>query len=135
MSTPAIGDVIASRALTLTRPDVVRYAGASTDFNPIHYSDRHARAIGLDGVIVHGMWTMGAALAPVVEWAGGPEHLVDAQVRFTRPIAVPDDDQGVEVHIQATVSDIDEAGLITVALEVTCGDEPVLRAAKAVVRP
>ena len=127
------GDTIPTREVTLTRPDVVRYSGASTDLNPIHYSDRHARAIGLDGVIAHGMWTMGAALAGVVEWAGGPEKVVNYFVRFTRPIAVPDTDEGTTVTFSGTVTDITD-DIASVAIEAVCQDQKVLGAAKAKVR-
>lgn len=128
-----VGDQLPTREVRLTRADVVRYSGASTDFNPIHFSDRHARAIGLDGVIAHGMWTMGAALVGVLDWAGGPEHLVSYFVRFTRPVAVPDTDEGTLVRFSAQVSAIDE-GIATVSIEASCGDDKVLGAARAEVR-
>lgn len=132
-STPAVGDQLPVREVRLTRPDVVRYSGASTDFNPIHYSDRHARAIGLDGVIAHGMWTMGAALAGVLDWAGGPDRLVSYFVRFTKPVPVPDTDDGTVVRFAGTVTAISD-GIATITVEAHCGDDKVLGAAKAEVR-
>ncbi|MGA4669389.1 MaoC/PaaZ C-terminal domain-containing protein [Propionibacteriaceae bacterium Y1923] len=129
----AVGDQLPTREVRLTRPDVVRYSGASTDFNPIHYSDRHARAIGLDGVIAHGMWTMGAALAGVLDWAGGPDHLVSYFVRFTKPVPVPDTDEGTLVRFSAVVSAVDD-GVATITVEAHCGDDKVLGAARAEVR-
>ena len=125
-----VGDQVSVREVRLTRQDVVRYSGASTDFNPIHFSDRHARAIGLDGIVAHGMWTMGAALAGVVEWAGGPDRIASYFVRFTRPVAVPDTDEGTLVRFTATVQSVED-GVATIGIEATCGEEKVLGAARA----
>lgn len=129
----AVGDELPGREVRLTRADVVRYSGASTDFNPIHLSDRAAQAIGLDGVIVHGMWTMGAALAGVGEWAGGPERIASYSVRFTRPVRVPDTDEGTLVRFGARVTAVTDDE-VTVAIEAVCDDQTVLGAAKAQVR-
>ncbi|MCT1458805.1 MaoC family dehydratase N-terminal domain-containing protein [Aestuariimicrobium sp. p3-SID1156] len=131
--TVEVGEQLPDREVRITRADVVRYAGASTDLNPIHWSDRHARAIGLDGCIAHGMWTMGAALSQVIEWAGGPEHIAEYFVRFTRPVPVPDDDEGTLITFSAQVSDVSE-GIATVSIEALCQDQKVLGAAKAQVR-
>lgn len=131
--TVAVCDHLPPLSIRLTRPDVVRYSGASTDFNPIHYSDRLARAIGLDGVVVHGMWTMGAALRIVTDWVGDPSRILSYFVRFTRPISVPDDEVGTEVWVSAVVTHIDE-GVASIALEVTNNGEKVLGAAKVRVR-
>lgn len=128
-----VGDAVPAREVRLTRADVVRYSGASTDLNPIHFSDRAAQAIGLEGVIVHGMWTMGAALAGVVEWAGGPERIASYFVRFTRPVRVPDTDEGTLVRFAGTVSAVED-GVATVSIEATCEDQTVLGAAKVSVR-
>jgi acyl dehydratase len=88
----------------ITRTDLVRYAGASGDFNPIHWSDRVATGVGLPGVIAHGMLTMALASRAVTVWVGGdPGAIVEYQVRFTRPILVPDDDAGTELIVSATV--------------------------------
>jgi len=129
----AVGDDLPPLVVRLTRPDVVRYSGASTDFNPIHFSDRHARAIGLDGVIAHGMWTMGTALRVVTDWCGDPARVLSYGVRFTRPVRVPDTDEGVEVRFSGRVTAIAD-GVATVAIEAVCGDDKVLGAAKAEVR-
>lgn len=129
----SVGDALPSLEVRLTRADVVRYAGASTDFNPIHFSDDHARAIGLEGVVVHGMWTMGAALAGVVEWAGGPDSLVEYGVRFTRPIAVPPGDEGTVVVFAASVTAVED-GLASVTIEATHEGQKVLGRAVAKVR-
>lgn len=127
------GTQLPDLTITLTRPDVVRYSGASTDFNPIHYSDRAAQAIGLEGVVVHGMWTMGAALRIITDWVGDPARVINYFVRFTRPINVPDTDEGTVVNVTATVTDVTD-GVATVAIEVTNNGEKVLGAAKAQVR-
>ena len=84
----AVGDVVAEREFPLTRESLVRYAGASGDFNPIHYRDDVAASVGLPGVLAHGMLTMGFAVQPVVDWAGDPGRIADYQVRFTRPVVV-----------------------------------------------
>ena len=126
-----IGDVIAQKSYHLTRDTLVRYAGASGDFNPIHYRDAVAESVGLPGVIAHGMLTMGLAVQPVVDWLGGdPVAVTDYQVRFTRPVVV-DPDDGVDVDVVATVAAIDDAGM-RVDLTVTVNGATVL--AKAQVR-
>lgn len=128
-----VGQSLPELRVAITRAGVVRYSGASTDFNDIHFSDRHARAIGLPGVVAHGMWTMGAGLRIVTDWAGDPGRILQYFVRFTRPVVVPDTDEGVEVVYNAEVKGIAD-GVATVALTATCGDETVLGAAKALVR-
>ncbi len=79
----AVGDVVDTRTVEVDRARLVRYAGASGDFNPIHWNDAFAAEVGLPGVIAHGMFTMGAAVALVEDWAGGPGAVVDYQTRFT----------------------------------------------------
>jgi len=133
LSEIAAGDRLPDLELRLTRPDVVRYSGASTDFNPIHYSDRIAKAIGLPGVVVHGMWTMGAALRIVTDWVGDPALVTSYFVRFVNPVPVPDDDQGTTVQVQAHVTDVTD-GVATIAIEATHDANKVLGAAKATVR-
>ena len=126
------GDELPTRTFTLTRADLVRYAGASGDFNPIHWSDRVATAVGLPGVIAHGMFTMALAARAVSEWTDGAE-VVELGCRFTNPVVVPDDDDGVEVQVAGTVKSVED-GLATIALEVTCAGQKVLGVPKAVVR-
>lgn len=103
----SIGDVVVERDLLFTRDALVRYAGASHDFNPIHYRDDVAESVGLPGVLAHGMLTMGAASSPVLEWLGSAGHVVDYQSRFTRPIYV-DGATGAHVHVTATVGKLDD---------------------------
>ena len=98
-----VGDVVAEQSYHLTRDSLVRYAGASGDFNPIHYRDDIATSVGLDGVLAHGMLTMGLAVQPVVDWLGGDSgKVLDYQVRFTRPVLV-DPVSGADVTVVAKV--------------------------------
>lgn len=113
----------------VTRSDVVRYSGASTDFNEIHFSDRHARALGLSGVVAHGMWTMGAGLRVVTDWVEDPSRILHYFVRFTKPVVVPDTDEGVEVVYTATVAEVTER-VARINLTAECGDDKVLGNAK-----
>ncbi len=127
---PEVGQVLAPIEMWVTRSRVVRYSGASTDFNEIHFSDRHAQAIGLPGVVAHGMWTMGAALRVVTDWIGDPAKVLTYSVRFTKPVVVPDTDEGVLVTFGGKVSAVGEE-TATVALTATTQDGAVLGAAKA----
>ncbi len=102
----AVGDELPPLELRVTRADLVRYAGASGDFNPIHWSDRIARSVDLPGVIAHGMLTMALAGRLVTGWVGDPAAVRSYGVRFTRPVVVPDDDLGVLVEITGRVADI-----------------------------
>jgi acyl dehydratase len=104
-----VGQVVAERSTSLSRDSLVRYAGASGDFNPIHYRDDIAASVGLPGVLAHGMLTMGLAVQPVVDWIGDPARVTDYQVRFTRPVVV-DPDAGASVHVVAKVGALDHAG-------------------------
>jgi acyl dehydratase len=118
----------------VTRADLVRYAGASGDFNPIHWSDRVATKVGLPGVIAHGMLTMALAGQAIAAWAGRPDAVVDYGVRFTRPVVVPDDDEGTEIEVSAVSKGTTEDGLTRLELTVTCHEEKVLAQARATVR-
>ena len=102
LSTLTVGDVVAERTVHLTRDSLVRYAGASGDFNPIHYRDDVAASVGLPGVLAHGMLTMGLAVQSVVDWAGDPGRVTDYQVRFTRPVIV---DPAAASAVAAAVAD------------------------------
>lgn len=131
MSTPvfehlAVGDVVVERPMNFSRDTLVRYAGASGDFNPIHYRDDVATSVGLPGVIAHGMLTMGAAASPVAEWLGAAGTIADYQVRFTRPIPV-DGDAGADVTVAATIGAIDaEARTARIDLKVVFDEKTVL---------
>jgi len=104
----AKGDELDPTSVRVTRADLVRYAGASGDFNPIHWSDRVAGGVGLPGVIAHGMLTMALAGRFVSAWAGGPAAVRGLGVRFTRPVVVPDDDEGATIELSGTVSGVEE---------------------------
>jgi acyl dehydratase len=126
------GDELPVQTYRVTRADLVRYAGASGDFNPIHWSDRTATAVGLPGVIAHGMYTMALAGRALTTWAG-PAAVIEFGVRFTRPVPVPDDDDGAEVTVSGTVKSV-ENGTAQVDLAVTSGGEKVLAQARAKLR-
>ncbi|MDH6238837.1 MaoC family dehydratase [Aurantimicrobium minutum] len=125
-STLSKGDVIAEESFHLTRDNLVRYAGASGDFNPIHYRDDVAVSVGLPGVLAHGMLTMGLAVQPVSNWAGDPARIVDYQVRFTRPVLV-DGQTGADVTVSAAVGALEEdTQIVRIDLTVKFNDETVL---------
>ncbi|MEU6023836.1 MaoC family dehydratase [Micromonospora sp. NPDC048871] len=123
-----------TQTFRVTRADLVRYAGASGDFNPIHWSDRFATGVGLPGVIAHGMFTMALVGRAVTAWAGAPDAVVDYGVRFTRPVVVPDDDEGTEIVVTAVVREVTEAGLTRLDITATCQGDKVLSQARATVR-
>ena len=127
------GDELPVQTYTVTRAALVRYAGASGDFNPIHWSDRVAASVGLPGVIAHGMYTLALAARALDTWAGGTGRVRELSCKFTKPVVVPDDDTGVEVVVRGTVKNVTDDG-VQVALEVTCGGEKVLGLPKAVLR-
>ncbi|MBC8090606.1 MAG: MaoC family dehydratase [Pseudonocardia sp.] len=121
--------------VTITRADLVRYAGASGDLNPIHWSDRVATDVGLPGVIAHGMLTMALAGRLVTQWTGDPAAVRSYGVRFTRPVIVPDDDEGALVELSAKVTDIVD-GVAKVAITARFDGRTVLgRAVAEVVAP
>ncbi len=118
-----------------TVSSLVRYAGASGDFNVIHWNQRIARSVGLPDVIAHGMLTMATAARLVTDWAGDPGAVVEYGVRFTKPVVVPDDDRGAELEVAGVVSGKDdEKRTVTVDLTATSAGEKVLGRAQAVVR-
>jgi acyl dehydratase len=126
------GEVLPGFSRTFTRADLVRYAGASGDFNPIHWSDPAAAALGLPDVIAHGMLTMGTALRVVTDWAGDPGRVLSYTVRFTKPVVVPAD-AGAVVEFGGTVTAVAD-DVATVAVEATCDGVKVLGSAVAEVR-
>jgi acyl dehydratase len=106
----APGDTLPPLTVQVTRADLVRYAGASGDFNPIHWSERFAVGVGLPNVIAHGMLTMALAGRLVTAWVGDPAAVVGYTARFTRPVVVPDDDEGVALELTGTVKAVEAAG-------------------------
>ena len=141
MSTPwegrEIGDDLVEDSVELSRDSLVRYAGASGDFNPIHYRDDVAMSVGLEGVLAHGMLTMGLAVAPITAWLGERGFVSGYQVRFTKPVYVPAEGT-VTVSVQASLVKVDEPseGSATLSLAVSTQDgSTVLGKAFVVVSP
>ena len=129
-----VGQVIGTSEFLLTRDSLVRYAGASGDFNPIHYRDDVAKNVGLPGVLAHGMLTMGVAVQSTVNWIGDPGRILDYQTRFTRPVVV-DPDSGATISVAGKVAQVDdEARVARVDLTVIFNGETVLGKAQVQVR-
>lgn len=131
--TADVGTELPAQDFVVTRADLVRYAGASGDFNPIHWNQRVATSVGLPDVIAHGMLTMALAGRVVTDWAGDPGRVVAYSVRFTRPVVVPDDDTGATVSVGAKVTAVED-GVATVAVTATSEGQTVLGRAVARVR-
>jgi acyl dehydratase len=130
----AVGQEVGRREVAVDRARLVRYAGASGDFNPIHWNERFATEVGLPGVIAHGMWTMGAAVGVVSDWLGDPGAVLDYQTRFARPVPVADP-EGATVEVVATVGALDEESRTArVDLMVTAAGTRVLAKAQVLVR-
>jgi acyl dehydratase len=129
-----VGQVIGTTEFLLTRDSLVRYAGASGDFNPIHYRDDFAESVGLDGVLAHGMLTMGAAVQVAVDWAGDAGKVIDYGVRFTKPVFV-DAQDGAVLVVTGKIGEIDaENGEVRIDLTAAFNDTVVLGKAQARVR-
>lgn len=120
------------RTYRVTRADLVAYAAASGDHNPIHQDEEIARSVGLPGVIAHGMYTLALAARYVDEYVGEPGRIAELGAKFTKPVVVPEGDQGVEVTVAGAVEERD--GVRVVALTVTCGEDKVLGNPRAVLR-
>ncbi len=130
----SVGDVLPPLELRVTRADLVRYAGASGDFNPIHWNERFAREVGLPGVIAHGMLTMALAGRIVTDWTGDPGAVVEYGVRFGRPVPVPDDDEGALVEVTGKVAKVLEDGTFRINLTASFEGRSVLGGAFVRVR-
>ena len=129
-----VGSELPGQQLPVRRADLVRYAGASGDFNVIHWNERIARSVGLPDVIAHGMFTMALAARVVTDWAGDPGAVVEYGVRFTRPVPVPDDDTGALVEVAGAVAAKLDDRRVRVDLTVTSAGQKVLGRAQAVVQ-
>ena len=129
-----VGEQLPNRSFPIIRSDLVRYAGASGDFNPIHWNERFATSVGLPDVIAHGMFTMATAARLVTDWIGDPGAVVDYSVRFTKPVVVPDDDSGATLDVAGVVAEKLEGGLVRIDLTARSGDDKVLGMARATVR-
>jgi acyl dehydratase len=129
-----VGQEIGSIEFLLTRDSLVRYAGASGDFNPIHYRDDIAKSVGLDGVLAHGMLTMGAAVQVAADWVGDPGRVVDYGVRFTKPVFV-DAKEGAVLTVTGKIGEIDvENSVVRIDIAAVAADLAVLGKAQARVR-
>jgi acyl dehydratase len=130
----AVGTQLPPRDFPVTRADLVRYAGASGDFNEIHWNERVAREVGLPNVIAHGMFTMAQAVRLLTEWTGDPGAIVEYGVRFTRPVVVPDDGVGAVIQVSGKVSALLGDNKARVDLTAISDGQKVLGKAVAVVR-
>lgn len=130
-----VGTVLPAREFVVTRADLIRYAGASGDFNPIHWSDRIAKDVELPSVIGHGMLTMALAARLLTDWARDPGAVVEYGARFSRPVVVPDDADGVVVTVSGEITEVRQDGLLAVELTVKAGEQKVLTQARAAIRP
>jgi acyl dehydratase len=133
------GQDIGTRTITVSRTDLVKYAGASGDFNPIHWNEAFATGVELPGVIAHGMFTMGSAVQLVTDWADDPAAVVDFQTRFTKPVLVTDttgtDEPGATIEVSGLIGKLDaEANTARIDLTVVSAGQKVLMKAQAVVR-
>ncbi|MFD4786720.1 MaoC family dehydratase [Streptomyces sp. NPDC058459] len=129
-----VGTELPARTFPVTRATLVRYAGASGDFNPIHWNERFAREVGLPDVIAHGMFTMAEAIRVVTDWTGDPAAVVEYGVRFTKPVPVPDDDKGALIEVSAKVAAKLDDNTVRVDLTATSAGQKVLGMSRAVVR-
>ncbi|HEU5009001.1 MAG TPA: MaoC family dehydratase [Jatrophihabitantaceae bacterium] len=129
-----VGDELPAQDFPVTRADLVRYAGASGDFNPIHWNERFAKSVGLPDVIAHGMFTMATAVRVVTDWVGDPGAVVEYGVRFTRPVVVPYPGEAT-ITVSGSVREIRDDGLAEVDLTATVDGQTVLAKARALVRP
>jgi len=132
-------DVTAGTALPavtypVTRLSLIKYCGASGDFNVIHWNERIARSVGLPNVIAHGMLTMAQAGRYVTDWAGDAGALVEFGVRFSAPVVVPDDEAGATIEVSGTIEDKLDGNRVVLGLTARSGEEKVLTRARAVVR-
>jgi len=129
-----VGTELAAVSYPVTRLSLVKYCGASGDFNVIHWNERIAKAVGLPNVIAHGMFTMAQAGRFVTDWAGQQAVVVEFGVRFSAPVVVPDDDVGATIGVTGQVQDKLEGNLVALSLTARSADTKVLTKARAVVR-
>ncbi|MGW6026844.1 MaoC family dehydratase [Streptomyces sp. NPDC055099] len=129
-----VGTELPPQSFPVTRATLVRYAGASGDFNPIHWNEKFAVEVGLPDVIAHGMFTMAEAIRVVTDWVGDPAAVVEYGVRFTKPVVVPNDDKGALVEVSAKVAVKLDDNRVRVDLTAMSGDQKVLGMSRAVVQ-
>ncbi|MFC7261104.1 MaoC family dehydratase [Streptomyces lutosisoli] len=129
-----VGTELPAQTFSVTRAALVQYAGASGDFNPIHWNEKFAVEVGLPDVIAHGMFTMAEAIRVVTDWVGDPGAVVEYGVRFTKPVVVPNDDKGATVEVSAKVGAKLDDNTVRVDLTATSAGQKVLGMSRAVVR-
>ncbi len=129
-----VGSEIPAQSFGVTRAQLVQYAGASGDFNTIHWNERFAKAVGLPDVIAHGMFTMATAGRLLTDWAGDPAAVVEYGVRFSSMVPVPDDDTGTSITVSGVVEAKLDAKRVSVVLTARCAEAKVLTQARAVVQ-
>ncbi|WP_282694339.1 MaoC family dehydratase [Streptomyces sp. CC208A] len=129
-----VGTELPAQTFPVTRDTLVRYAGASGDFNPIHWNEKFAKEVGLPDVIAHGMFTMAEAIRVVTDWAGDPAAVVEYGVRFTKPVVVPNDGVGAVIEVSAKVAAKLDDQRVRVDLTATSAGQKVLGMSRAVVR-
>jgi acyl dehydratase len=129
-----VGTALPPLSVNVQRVNLVMYCGASGDFNPIHWNQRFAQAVGLPDVIAHGMFTMASACRVITNWVGDPGAVVEYGVRFTRPVVVPDDDKGAVIEVSGVVDEKRDDGTVRVTVTATSEGQTVLGRAQAVVR-
>jgi acyl dehydratase len=130
----AVGDQLPAQSFPVDRADLVRYAGAAGDFNPIHWNERFAVQVGLPNVIAHGMFTMAQAVRVVTDWVGDPGAVVEYGVRFTKPVVVPDDGVGASIEVSGKIAALLDDNKVRVDLTAMSAGQKVLGRAIAVVR-
>lgn len=129
-----VGTELPAQRFPVRRDTLVRYAGASGDFNPIHWNERFAKEVGLPDVIAHGMFTMAEAVRVVTDWVGDPAAVVEYGVRFTRPVVVPNDGEGAVVEVSAKVAQLLDDGRVRVDITALNEGKKVLGMSRAVVQ-
>ncbi|MCH0541155.1 MaoC family dehydratase [Streptomyces sp. MUM 203J] len=129
-----VGTELPARSFPVTRATLVQYAGASGDFNPIHWNEKFAREVGLPDVIAHGMFTMAEAIRVVTDWVGDPGAVVEYGVRFTKPVVVPNDDEGAVIEVSGKVAAKLDDKRVRVDLTAMSGGQKVLGMSRAVVQ-
>ncbi|MFD8482643.1 MaoC family dehydratase [Kitasatospora sp. NPDC059673] len=129
-----VGTELPAQSFPVTRATLVQYAGASGDFNPIHWNEKFAHEVGLPDVIAHGMFTMAEAVRVVTDWVGDPAAVVEYGVRFTKPVIVPNDGVGAVIEVTGKVAVLLDDNRVRVDLVATSEGQKVLGMARAVVR-
>jgi acyl dehydratase len=129
-----VGTELPAQTFSVSRATLVQYAGASGDFNPIHWNEKFAVQVGLPDVIAHGMFTMAEAIRVVTDWVGDPGAVLEYGVRFTKPVVVPNDEKGAVIEVSAKIGAKLDDNTVRVDLTATSAGQKVLGMSRAVVR-